>query len=431
MRNAEDILRDRFLIAASGASRDCRAGRAFIADYFACESDLVSGRLKKTPEDPDDRAALERIASKIARAFSDAGTRETVDKALTAWRAFGERLSAEFGREVSARAVSIFDEDYPVPLSEISAAPLVLFIAGARYSPDSRNFAVVGTRRPSKYSAAMCAKLTDGIIEAGFTVVSGMAAGIDACAHARAVEKGLATYAVLGTGIDLIYPRENRRLYGQILRHGAVVTEFLPGAGPQKSSFVLRNRIITGLSRATLVCGAGEVSGALISARYAFEQSREVFAISGDGYREDLKGCHELIRKNIAKLVINKADILEELYSDAASPGSENKAGRAAKKAGRGAVKPRADGNMEFDYGAPEGLSEDEKTVLAMVEELSVGNDAPPHVEALGDEAARRGMAAGRLLAALGALELKGSVEALEGKRYQVNVSMAGEKNDE
>ena len=415
---------NRFLIAASRASHDSKSGWLLIGEYFSGVSDIVNGVFKKTPEEESDKAALERIMAKIRRAAGDAAINETVKKAVEKYHDFVTKIAGEYGASVTARVISIFDADYPPALKEIEAAPLVIFVAGSNFDPGSNNFSVVGTREPSPYSMAMCEKITDGLARAGFTIVSGMASGIDACAHSSAIKNGVATYAVLGTGFDLVYPPMNRRLYGEILRRGAAISEYLPGEGAQKHTFVLRNRIITGLSRATLVCGAGERSGALISARYACDQSREVFSIAGDAYRTDLTGCHELIKKNYAKLVLNSADILSELFADAVTGGEEKTAGGRANKSavtGKRSGNAGRDANMKFDYGEGASLSEDEKTVVSLIEELSVKCDAPPQVERLGEEAARRGIAVGRLLAILSGLELKGAVTALEGKRYQVN----------
>jgi DNA protecting protein DprA len=415
---------DSFLIAASRASHDSKSGWPLIGEYFSGVSDMAGGILKKTPEEEADKTALDRIMTKIRRAAGDVVVNETVKKAVEKYHDFVTRIAGEYGASVTARVISIFDEDYPASLREIEAAPLVIFVAGSNFDAGSNNFSVVGTREPSPYSMAMCEKITDGLARAGFTIVSGMASGIDACAHSSAIKNGVATYAVLGTGFDLVYPPVNRRLYSEILRRGAAISEYLPGEGAKKQTFVLRNRIITGLSRATLVCGAGERSGALISARYAFDQSREVFSIAGDAYRTDLTGCHELIKKNYAKLVLNSADILSELFADQVPDGGEKTAGGRAKKGAVSGRKARNTGrgaNMEFDYGEGAILSEDEKTVVSLIEELSVKCDAPPQVERLGEEAARRGIAVGRLLAILSGLELKGAVTALEGKRYQVN----------
>jgi len=418
---SEKSLYNLFLLASSGAALASKADWPLISRYFNGAADMAGANLKQAPSDDSDKVVLEKLIVKIERAAKDKGRQEAVKRSIGRFYDFGARLVADYGKDSYARVISIFDNDYPLALKHINSPPLVIFVAGAKFDPRSDNFAVVGTRAPSAYSEAICGRITPELVHAGYNIVSGMALGIDSCAHSCALNNNGSTFAVLATGFDVIYPGQNRRLYGQILRHGAIITEYMPGEGPQKQNFIYRNRIITGLSCATLVCGAGFKSGALISANYAFEQSREVFAITGDGYRADLKGCHELIKKNIAKLVLNGADILNDIRREKSIKISKSSGAarpeRIVKKCGG---RDEATGLLGFERYEKEPLSDEEKKVILMIEELSVNCDAPASLESLSERAAGD-IKVSRLLSIISGLELKGAITALPGKRYEIN----------
>ncbi len=415
MNSTDRRIYDCFLIAAGGLSLGPKIGWQLMNEYFSCASDIVSGNFKKAPDEDCDTEALESFITKSRGAAADSRRREAAEKAIERYIEFGEKLSREYGQQVRAQVLTIFDEGYPEALRHISNAPIVLFMAGAKFDAKSENFAVVGTREPSNYSLALCEKITEGISGAGYVIASGMAMGIDACAHAAAIKSGGVTYAVVATGLDIVYPAANRKLYGDILLSGAVLSEQLPGEGAKNYSFVARNRIITGISKATLVCGAGFQSGALISAKCAFEQSREVFAITGDDFRPDLKGCHELIRKNYAKLALNSADILNDICPEKIKKSrldqSETRAFKKDKKAD-------ATAPLEFDGARAGALSEDEKKVFDSIERLCVKNSEPPALELIAENS--EGLGAGRVLAAISGLELKGLIIEHDGKRYRI-----------
>ncbi len=416
-----ESLYNHFLLASSGATLASKADWSLIGRYFSGVTDMIHANLKQAPSDDSDKAVLEKFIIKIERAAKDETRREAVKKSIDRFYQFDSKLAAGYGKDARARVISIFDDDYPPALKHINAPPLVIFVAGADFNPRSDNFAVVGTRSPSAYSTAMCEIITPAIVRAGYRIVSGMATGIDTCAHLCALNNKAPTYAVPGTGFDVIYPRENHRLHAEILRRGAVISEYLPGEGPQKQNFVYRNRIITGLCRATFVCGAGFKSGAIISANYAFEQSREVFAITGDAYRADMKGCHEIIKKNIAKLVSNSADILDDMRGEKLLKTKNNSdPARPERPFKKGGAHKDAAGTLDFDYGEKEPLSDEEKKVISLIEELSVKNDAPPSLELLGEHAAKT-IKISRLLSIISGLELKGAITTLGGKRYEIN----------
>jgi DNA processing protein len=184
----------------------------------------------------------------------------------------------------------------------------------------------VGTRSPSVYGKEIAARIVPQLIGAGLTVVSGMARGIDTVSHHAALDAGGRTIAVLGSGIDVIYPAENRSLYRRIAEHGAVVSEYPLGTKPDAFNFPARNRIISGLSMGTVVVEAQSSSGALITADYAIEQNREIFAFPGRATDKGSAGCNKLIKESRAKLVTSTEDILDDLDLTAAVQQLEIKA---------------------------------------------------------------------------------------------------------
>jgi len=212
------------------------------------------------------------------------------------------------------KSLSIKDKNYPLPLKKIKDPPRVLYFLG-KIQEKENCLAVVGTRRCSSYGKEAAFKIVSDLVESGLTIVSGFAPGIDTIAHKTAIEKGKRTIAVLGTGLDRksIYPKENLKLVEKILESGgALISEFKPGTHGTKYTFPKRNRIISGLSLGVLVIEARLKSGSLITAEYAKEQKRKIFALPGPIFSQTSKGCHFLI-KNGAKLVESAEDILEEL----------------------------------------------------------------------------------------------------------------------
>ena len=173
--------------------------------------------------------------------------------------------------------------------------------------------AVVGTRRPTAYGREAARQITEDLAHSGVTIVSGLARGIDAVAHRAAVEGGFRTLAVLGSGVDVIYPPEHRRLAQQVAENGAVVSEHPLGTRPDAQNFPRRNRIMSGMTLGTVVVEAPESSGALLTANHALEQDREVFAVPGNIFGPSSRGTNKLIRDSAAKLVIDHDDILAEL----------------------------------------------------------------------------------------------------------------------
>jgi DNA processing protein len=219
-------------------------------------------------------------------------------------------------RRIEQQGVSVVildDPVYPSALREIADPPPVLYVRGDLAPADDWAIAVVGTRRASAYGRQATERIVADVVRAGVTVISGLARGIDTHAHKAALAAGGRTIAVLGSGLDRVYPTENRALADQIELSGAVVTEFPLGIPPDATNFPRRNRIVSGLARATLVVEADHKSGAMNTANHAAEQGRDVFAVPGSIFNPLSAGPHQLIREG-AKVVTDASDILEELH---------------------------------------------------------------------------------------------------------------------
>lgn len=208
--------------------------------------------------------------------------------------------------------VTVLDDGYPQRLKTIDHPPPVLYYKGNIDCLDGYTFAVVGTRRPSAYGRQVANELVGFLVHNGITVVSGLARGIDSIAHRTAVDSGGCTVAVMGCGVDIIYPPEHRELSNKILQSGAIISDYAPGTQPEGVNFPPRNRIISGLSMACVIIEAGDRSGALITSEFAVNQGREVFAVPGTIYAPQSKGTNRLIRDGAIPLNDFK-DILELL----------------------------------------------------------------------------------------------------------------------
>jgi DNA processing protein len=214
---------------------------------------------------------------------------------------------------IGAHVVTWNDTEYPSLLKETFDRPAILYVRGTMEVSDQESLAIVGTRRPTSYGKAQVMRMTPPMVERGLTIVSGMARGIDTLAHRAALDSRGRTIAVLGSGLDVIYPSENRGLAERIVENGAVISEYAMGTQPDAFNFPMRNRIISGLSLGTLIVEAGEKSGALRTARFALDQNREVFACPGRISDAHSAGCNRLIQQGHAKLVSMPEDLLDEL----------------------------------------------------------------------------------------------------------------------
>ncbi len=219
---------------------------------------------------------------------------------------------AKIGR-AGVHVLTLEDPAYPRLLSTIPAAPFVLYVKGNLAPEDEWSVAVVGTRRASAYGREVTRQLVGDLVRNHITIVSGLARGIDGEAHRAAVEAKGRTIAVLGSGVDVIYPPEHVRLAEQIVDHGALVSDYPLGTLPEAVNFPPRNRIISGLALGSLIVEGDENTGARITIRYALEQDRETFAVPGNIFRRESRGTNLTIQQGEAKLVTRVEDILEEL----------------------------------------------------------------------------------------------------------------------
>jgi DNA processing protein len=215
-------------------------------------------------------------------------------------------------QKAGAWLITLADEGYPPLLKELSDAPLVLYGRGDLLPRDQNALSVIGTRRATHYGREAAQRLAHDLAQQGITIVSGLAHGIDTAAHEGALQAGGRTIAVMGCGIDQVYPADNRELAHQIVAQGALLSEFPLGTAPEGRNFPRRNRIISGMSLGVLVVEAPENSGALITADMAAEQGRDVFAVPGNIFSQSSRGSNRLIQEG-AKLVMHAADILDEL----------------------------------------------------------------------------------------------------------------------
>ncbi|MDB2705251.1 DNA-processing protein DprA [Pseudomonadota bacterium] len=284
--------------------------------------------------------------------------------------------------------VTLYDSHYPELLKQIPDPPSLLFVQGDVSLLSQWQIALVGSRNPSTSGRDTAYEFSAYLAQGGITISSGLAMGIDAAAHQGALSVGGKTVAVVGTGLDRVYPAMNRELAHEIASTGAIVSEFALGTSPRAENFPRRNRIISGLSLGTLVIEAAVKSGSLITARMAMEQGREVFAIPGSIHNPLARGCHQLIRQG-AKLVEKAEDILEELGSLA------------------GVKVMGADQEPE----AKEVINEDEDYQVLFE---FLGYD-PIHIDSLIE---RCGLTADVVSSMLLLLELQGRVESFAGGRY-------------
>ncbi len=314
-----------------------------------------------------------------------------------------ERTAQAMERMEKAGAVAITPDDraYPDAFRSLPDPPFLLFASGNLELLGRPAVGIVGTREPTPYGRETAGRLAGDLARAGYAVVSGMAKGIDASAHAGALAAGGDTVGVLGHGIDRVYPRENARLFGAMRERGLLVTELPPGEEPRAGNFPRRNRLISALSEGVLVVEMAAKSGAQHTVTYALEQGKEVFAVPGPIGSAVSAGTNQLLKEG-ARLVTSAADVLEELRG----------VGRASPVGNRPA--PQLPPDLEADLGPepaePDGLSEEEAKTWAVL-----GRE-PLHVD---EVAAAAGLAPSGVLAALLGLELRDVVESLPGKRYR------------
>ena len=322
--------------------------------------------LKATPEA---LMSIRGISRNLAEAISRHDYREAADRESARVAACGCKI------------IDCTSAGYPPLLREIADRPPYLYVQGNLIDADPA-IAVVGSRRASSYGLLNTGRLAAELAAQGVAIVSGMARGVDAAAHQGALQQGGRTIGVLGCGVDVVYPQENRRLFAEMKEKAVLISEFPLGTLPLPENFPRRNRIISGLSRGVLVVEAAEGSGSLITAQYALEQGRDVFAIPGNINCHGSRGTNRLIKQG-AKLVESVADILEEL--------------------------PQAVPNNLAAAPAPAGLAPEEAAILSLLAR------EPLHID---DVIASSALTVGEVSAILLRLELKGVISQLPGKLF-------------
>lgn len=307
-------------------------------------------------------------------------------QAIKAFRGFDElEIKLRALEDSGVRVLAEHSDGFPPQLRETPDPPLVIYLKGEIIKEDRFAIAIVGSRDSTRYGVSVAGSMASELASAGFTIISGLARGIDTAAHMGAVTSGGRTGAVLGSGIDVPYPPENKGLMERIARDGFVISEYPPGTEPSAGNFPRRNRIISGLSMGVLVVEAADGSGALITAAHALEQGKEVFSVPGNINSVVSKGTNSLIRKG-AKAVLSHQDIIEELA-------------------------PLLKGFIKSKEKVRPDVTGDERAICDML------SGEPAHIDDISRES---GLPASKALALLLGLELKGVVRQTEGKRFHL-----------
>lgn len=332
------------------------------------------------------RASMEAGAEEISRRT---GLSEKLARTIRDFTPPADEIARDMEtlERLGARVVTRWDAEYPANLKQIYDPPALLFVRGNLVERDNNALAVVGTRNPTRYGMEMTERISDELARAGITLTSGLARGIDTVCHTSALAAGGRTIGVLGCGIDVTYPRENRGLMDEMAECCAVISEFRPGIVPHPTNFYRRNRIISGLAKGVLVVEAARNSGSLITANHAIDQNRDVFAVPGSVLNKRTEGPHSLLRQG-AGLVESADDILQALF--------QNRAGETQPSM---FAPPGADLDL-----TPEGI-----TVLNALDPDPVPIDVI--VQAVG-------MDPGKLAGVLLELELSGLIRQYPGKMF-------------
>ncbi|MEW6003255.1 MAG: DNA-processing protein DprA [Nitrospirota bacterium] len=332
----------------------------------------------KTPErifnaKADDLLSVEGIGLNRAKNIKKFSLWEEVDKQI------------EILEKKQIRVVSLHEPSYPEMLRDIEDSPAVLYMKGNILPRDRYAIAIVGSRKPTHYGISVTENISEELASMGFTIVSGLARGIDALSHRSALRAGGRTIAVVGSGLDVPYPPENKGLMDKIENSGCLISEFPPGTPPERENFPRRNRLISGLSLGVLVIEATSDSGSLITAAHALEQNREVFAVPGNITSPTSEGTNELIRRG-AILTRKADDIVEDL-----SPIL------------KGFIRSREKTRIE--------ITGEEKNLCDLL------SGEPKHIDIISRES---GLPASKVLGILLGLELKGAVRQTSGKRFSL-----------
>ena len=332
----------------------------------------------------------------VSRLNEIPGISKTIAAAIVGFNHWDKvKAELEFVDKNDIKIITYQDELYPAKLMNIYDRPPFLYVKG-NLSKDDINIAVVGSRLASTYGKYTTEKISCELALKGLTIVSGMARGIDSVAHRGALTARGRTIAVLGSGLDVIYPPENKKLFTDIIQNGAVISEFPPGTPPRSANFPARNRIISGMSYGVVIVEAGEKSGSLITARLALEQGREVFAVPGSIDSAGSRGTNKLIKQG-AKLIENTDDIIEEII-----PQIDRST----------LLKTPSVSNVEVITTKP-------AEILSAVDQKIIGFMSGGRVH-IDDLISSTGLSSADILGALTTLELKGIVEQHPGKLFSV-----------
>ncbi len=303
------------------------------------------------------------------------------------FKKFADKQISEV-KEKNINVLTYWSSDYPEILKRIFSPPVILFYKGDIQKKDINSISVVGMRMPSRYGKQVTEYFCTELVSRGITIVSGMARGIDSIAHRCSLKNNGRTLAVLGSGLDVCYPPENRELFRDIIKSGAVISEFPLHTPPNKENFPRRNRLISGFSKGTLVVEGGSKSGSLITAYYALEQGKEVFAVPGNINSKRSQGTHMLIKEG-AKLVEKVDDILEEISAFKGKEKSTN--------------------NYRSESEVIKILTDDEVRVWDVL------TDEPVHIDEI---AIKAGMSTSEALTLLLSMELKDCIRQITGMKF-------------
>lgn len=287
-------------------------------------------------------------------------------------------------KNLGIKIISIKDEEYPESLKNISHPPLFLHYRGdISLASSEKIIGVVGTRRATVYGRNACEKIVDDLADGNVVTVSGLASGIDTICHKRTLQRNGKTIAVVGSGLDIVYPAENRRYWQEIGEKGLIISEFPLGTPPNNFNFPMRNRIIAGLSRGVAVIESKEKGGSLITAYLALEEGRDVFAVPGDIFSPVSCGTNELIKKSEAKLITSGRDILEEYGWSSSSENRKN--------------------SLDTSFNEVERKIYEILSTEKNLDEIIIES----------------GIKAGNLLAVLMEMEIKGIISSVSGGKYR------------
>ena len=315
---------------------------------------------------------------------------QAIYKKQTFWRAEKEVAAI---RRIGRRVVNCTEAEYPQSLLQIYDPPALLYVRGEGSVLNAASISIVGTRRPTVYGTQVAERMGRDLAKRGLVIISGLARGVDALAHSGTISVGGRAIGVLGTGIDVCYPKENKKLFEKVIEKGAIISELPTGSHPAPENFPVRNRIIAGMPLGVVIVDGKQYSGSLITARLAMEFGREVFGVPGNITQEVSFAPNQLIKQG-AKLVTDAEDVIEELPTPV----------RAA------LVQAESAGSEQRNLLAAEGLSPIEKRIY---EVLSSEESKP-----IDELVESTGLNSSELLATLFDLELKGIIRQLPGKQF-------------